>query len=60
MVCERCPDTNNSSSLRNEREDDWKQRSYIEGEEIPDWEREEPLEKTTVEEVNTVIKKDSI
>ena len=61
LVCEDCPDaTTSSSSRRNQREDDWQQRSYIEGEEVPDWEREEPIEKTTVKEVETVIKKDSI
>ena len=47
-------------SSRREREDSWEQRSYIEGEEIPDWERDEPIEKTTEKEVETVIKKDSI
>jgi len=60
LVCEDCIDSTNSSSSRYEREDSWEQRSYIEGEEIPDWEREEPREKTTVKEVETIIKKDSI
>ena len=58
LVCDGCPDNENSSYR--EREDEWEQRSYIEGEEIPDWEREEPTENTPREEVETILKKDSI
>ncbi|WP_299763625.1 PspC domain-containing protein [uncultured Dokdonia sp.] len=43
LVCDTCTEQDNST---NYREDDWEQRSYEEGQEIPDWERDESTENT--------------
>ncbi|MFT5892212.1 MAG: phage shock protein PspC (stress-responsive transcriptional regulator) [Dokdonia sp.] len=60
LVCDGCSGNQNNASSSREREDEWEQRSYLEGEDVPDWERDEPTQTTTAEEVETIIKKDSI
>lgn len=59
LVCNDCPEDDRRRS-RHEREDEWQQRSYEEGQEVPEWERDDRIEDTIEEKVETIIERDSI
>lgn len=56
FICEDCSENEETNSAP---KSDWEERSYENGEDVPDWERE-TVEKSVVEEIETIIKKDSI
>ncbi|RMB63918.1 PspC domain-containing protein [Dokdonia sinensis] len=41
LLCKNCPDNDRNAGDRNSNTDDWQERSYERGDEIPDWERED-------------------
>jgi hypothetical protein len=56
LICEDCSEKRDSNDAP---ENDWEERSYENESDIPDWEKES-VEKPVVEEIETIIKKDSI
>lgn len=58
LICEDCSESQDSER-RDSYENDWEQRSYENGEEIPDWERND-VETPVTEQAETIIQRDSI
>ena len=60
LFCETCPDDNKNSVEWNSNSDDWQERSYENGDEIPDWEREDTNNQDRPENTQTKVETDSI